>query len=69
MLRDFIGTDVAKMYNEVNKMALILGPGAMITPEAIERNVGISKDFNKLYRRTVRESRPSLISSKVRPSR
>lgn len=46
MLRDFIGTDVAKMYNEVNKMALILGPGAMITPEAIERNVGISKDFN-----------------------
>ncbi len=46
MLRDFMGTDVAKMYNEVNKLALILGAGAMITPEAIERNVGISKDFN-----------------------
>lgn len=46
MLRDFIGTDVAKMYNEINKLALILGPGAMITPESIEVNVGISKDYN-----------------------
>lgn len=46
MLREFIGTDVAKMYNEVNKMALVLGPGATITPESIERNVGISKDYN-----------------------
>lgn len=46
MLRDFIGTDVAKIYNEINKLALILGKGAMITPESIEHNVGISKDFN-----------------------
>lgn len=46
MLRDFIGTDVAKMHNEINKLALILGPGAMITPESIEVNVGISKDYN-----------------------
>lgn len=46
MLRDFIGTDVAKIYNEIDKLAFILGKGAMITPEAIERNVGISKDFN-----------------------
>lgn len=46
MLRDFIGTDVAKLYNEIDKMAFILGPGAMITPESIERNVGVSKDFN-----------------------
>lgn len=46
MLRDFIGTDVAKIYNEIDKLAFILGEGAMITPEAIERNVGISKDFN-----------------------
>lgn len=46
MLRDFIGTDVSKMYNEINKLAMILGAGAMITPESIERNVGISKDYN-----------------------
>lgn len=46
MLRDYIGLDVAKIYNEIDKLAFILGPNAMVTPEAIERNVGISKDFN-----------------------
>lgn len=46
MLREFIGTDVAKMYNEVNKLALILPKGSMINPEVIETHIGISKDFN-----------------------
>lgn len=46
MLRDFIGADAAKLYNEIDKLALILGPGSMITPESIERNVGVSKDYN-----------------------
>lgn len=46
MLRDFIGTDMARLYNEIDKLAFILGKGAMITPEAVERNVGISKDYN-----------------------
>ena len=46
MLRDFIGSDLARLYNEIDKLSLILGPGAMITPEAIERNIGISKDYN-----------------------
>lgn len=46
MLRDYIGTDLSRLYNEIGKLALILGKGAMITPEAIERNIGISKDYN-----------------------
>lgn len=46
MLRDYIGTDLSRLYNEIGKLALILGPGAMVTPEAIERNIGISKDYN-----------------------
>lgn len=46
MLRDYIGTDLSRLYNEIDKLSLILGPGAMITPESIERNVGISKDYN-----------------------
>lgn len=46
MLRDYIGTDVARLYNEINKLALILGKGAQVTPEVIERNIGISKDYN-----------------------
>ncbi len=46
MLRDYIGTDLSRLYNEIGKLAFILGEGAMITPEAIERNIGISKDYN-----------------------
>lgn len=46
MLRDYIGTDLARLYNEIDKLSFILGRGAMITPEAIERNIGISKDYN-----------------------
>lgn len=46
MLRDYIGTDLSRLYNEIGKLAFILGFGAMITPEAIERNIGISKDYN-----------------------
>lgn len=46
MLKDYIGTDLSRLYNEIDKLSFILGPGAMITPEAIERNIGISKDYN-----------------------
>ncbi len=46
MLCEYLGTDAAKIYNEVSKMAMVLGPGAMITPESIEVNIGVSKDYN-----------------------
>ena len=46
MLADFIGPNLSQLYNEIDKLAQILGPGAMVTPEAVERNIGISKDYN-----------------------
>lgn len=46
ILAEHIGLDLSKLYNEVKKLAMILGRGAMITPEAIELHVGISKEFN-----------------------
>ncbi len=46
MLRDYIGSDLSRLYNEIGKLAMILGKGAMITPESIERNIGVSKDYN-----------------------
>lgn len=46
MLRDYIGTDLSRLYNEIDKLAIILGSNAMITPECIERNIGVSKDYN-----------------------
>lgn len=46
MLRDYIGTNLSALFNEIDKVAGILGKGANITPEAIERHVGISKEYN-----------------------
>ncbi|WP_363299726.1 DNA polymerase III subunit delta [Altibacter sp.] len=46
MLVEFLGNDLSKVNNELEKLQLILQPGAQITPQDIEENIGISKDFN-----------------------
>ena len=46
MLGDFVGTNLSRLFNEIDKLAEILPAGAMVTPEAVERNIGISKDYN-----------------------
>ncbi len=46
MLVEFLGIDLSKIDNELQKLQLIVPKGAMITPELIEENIGISKDFN-----------------------
>lgn len=46
MLVEFLGTELSKIVNELNKLFIILPKGTTISPEAIEENIGISKDFN-----------------------
>jgi DNA polymerase-3 subunit delta len=46
LLAEFLGTDISKIDNELNKLKLILPKGSEITTEAIEKNIGISKDYN-----------------------
>lgn len=46
MLVEFLGTDLSKISNELDKLQIILPAGSNITPEAIEENIGISKDYN-----------------------
>jgi len=46
ILVEYLGTDLSKVNNEIKKLMLILPHGSEITPEAIEENIGISKDFN-----------------------
>ncbi len=46
MLTEFLGNDLSKVNNELQKLQLIIQPGEQITPQLIERNIGISKDFN-----------------------
>lgn len=46
MLVEFLGTDLSKISNELDKLTLILPEGTIINPVHIEENIGISKDFN-----------------------
>lgn len=46
MLVEFLGTDLSKINNELEKLQIILPKGTQISPEHIEENIGISKDFN-----------------------
>ncbi len=45
MLADHIGTDIARLFSELDKLAMLAEDGN-ITPLLIEKNIGISKDFN-----------------------
>ncbi len=46
MLVEFLGTDLSKINNELEKLQIILPKDSEITPEAIEAHIGISKDYN-----------------------
>lgn len=47
MLTEFLGTDLSKVANELDKLLITKAADSnRITPEQIEKNIGISKDFN-----------------------
>ncbi len=46
MLNEFLGNDLGKISNELNKLKILLPPKTVITAEHIEKNIGISKDYN-----------------------
>lgn len=46
MLVEFLGNDLSRISKELEKLMQIVKPGQQITPEIIEENIGISKDFN-----------------------
>ena len=47
MMAEFVGTDLSRMAGELEKLAITLPKGQKrVTPEQIEQNIGISKDYN-----------------------
>ena len=47
MLIEYLGTDIAKISNELGKIVLSLPEGTTrLTPEDVERGTGFSRDFN-----------------------
>lgn len=46
MIAEYLGADLSKVVNELDKLIISAPAGSQITPELIERNIGISKEFN-----------------------
>ncbi|MBI2281653.1 MAG: DNA polymerase III subunit delta [Bacteroidetes bacterium] len=46
LMANFLGTNLSKIVNEIEKLIINVPSGTTITPEHVEQNVGISKDFN-----------------------
>lgn len=48
MLADFLGTDLGRVVSELDKLAIVLKDAGSrdITPELVEKHIGISKDYN-----------------------
>lgn len=48
LLADFLGNSMHKLANEIQKLMILLPKGSTITRKDIERNIGISNEYNNL---------------------
>ena len=46
LLTEFLGTDLSRINNELEKLQFVLPQNSEITPADIEKHIGISKDYN-----------------------
>ena len=65
MLVEFLGTDLSKINNELEKLQIVLPKDTQITPEHIEENIGISKDYNNFELRKAIGSRDDAKAFKI----
>ena len=66
MLADFVGNDLSRMSGELEKLTLILPKNqTRITPELIEHNIGISKDYNNFELRSALVEKDVLKANRI----
>jgi DNA polymerase III subunit delta len=46
LLAEFLGADLGRIANEIEKLRIVLGSNAQINEQHIEQHIGISKDYN-----------------------
>lgn len=46
LLAEYLGNDLSRIANELNKLKIVLKDGAVLDGKTIEEHIGISKDFN-----------------------
>ncbi|HDR50913.1 MAG TPA: DNA polymerase III subunit delta [Mariniphaga anaerophila] len=65
ILTDSLGTGLSKIANELNKLVIAVKDTNRITPDHIEKNIGLSKDFNVLELQDALATRNVLKANKI----
>lgn len=66
MIADFVGSDLSRLTGELDKLIITLPPNQKrITPEQIEKNIGISKDYNNFELRSALIEKDVLKANKI----
>lgn len=65
MLADYLGTDLHKIANELKKLIIALPKNKSIDDADVERNIGISKDFNVFELQNAIGSRDVLKANRI----
>jgi len=46
LIGEYLGTDLSKIANELDKLSISIPAGATISTQDVEQNIGISRDYN-----------------------
>ena len=66
LLAEYLGSDLSKISNEVDKLIVGMPAGTKkITGQLIERNIGISKDYNSFELKDALMSRDALKANRI----
>lgn len=66
MIAEFVGTDLHRLTGELDKLIITLGKGrGHVSPELVERNIGISKDYNNFELRSALVEKDILKANKI----
>lgn len=66
MLAEFVGTDLSRLVGEMEKLIITSSKNSTkITPEQIEKNIGISKDYNNFELRSALVEKDVLKANKI----
>ncbi len=65
MMAEFLGNDLSKIANEINKLAINLPAGSEILASHVQENIGVSKDYNVFELQTALGQKDVLKCNKI----
>ncbi|GAB3813679.1 DNA polymerase III subunit delta [Pontibacter rugosus] len=65
LLSEYIGSDLARLANEIDKLLINLKPGATVDEGLVQENVGISKEYNIFELQSALIARDALKANRI----